>query len=118
MGLAGRYTLEKHGIYDKTGVFHPTAERLKGELIYGQDYSLALLILTGDIGSPLQIYLAYTGTYEIVSEHKILHHISLSSAENKNNTTETRMFFKDETSVVLSAFLKNENKFLAVWKKV
>ena len=42
--LIGNWVLVKHGRVDALGNFHPTGERMNGQLIYASDGSMSVLI--------------------------------------------------------------------------
>jgi len=42
--LTGNWALVKHGRVDNLGNYHPTAERMNGQLIYASDGSMSVLI--------------------------------------------------------------------------
>lgn len=115
--LAGKYELYSHGIYDSQGEFKATSDYLKGELCYGSDKTLSLIILfKEEIKSPRDI-LAYSGQYEVVSEKEILHKISFSSHFSKIQTVEKRGYKFDGNNLKLTAKLDDNQLFEALWRK-
>ncbi len=115
--MIGRYSLLKHGTYDKAGVYTPTSEYLKGEINYASDGSLSVLILFKQEIETKKDILSYVGRYEVTSENILFHNITLCSQQGRNNSAEKRSFLIKEEKLILGSELPNGSRFEAVWKK-
>ena len=113
--VVGRYRLVSHGTY-KEDNFFPTSSFLQGELIYSYDGYLSVLIFFKQTVTSEKDFLAYTGTFEQISESEILHKISLCSQSKRNGTVESRTFKESGNRIFLGVEMGDE-RFEAVWER-
>lgn len=115
MTIAGRYKLVRHGLYEHSGAYTSSSAYLRGDLYYGKDGHLSIMIHFAEVPSNLKDLLAYVGSYEI-ADSVVKHHISLSSIAKMNSTIEERDFRIEGSLLYLSKHLP-EGQFEAVWEK-
>jgi hypothetical protein len=115
--IFGKYILKSHGIFNQAGDFIPTSSYLKGELNYGQDGALSLLIVFSEGPQILKDVLSYVGSYKIISSNQINHLINLSTHQPFNETIETRNYKFNDHELTLSKNLDDGKRFEAVWLK-
>jgi hypothetical protein len=113
--LAGTYDLKSHGTYGEDGVFVPTSDFAHGQLYYGDDGYLSILIRFGrEFNSPKDIF-GYVGRYKIIDEGTVEHHFEVATNAKQNNTVENRTYKVDAEKVVLGVTWPSGRRFEAVW---
>lgn len=117
MNLSGVYSLKSHGIFNKQGDFTPTSDYLKGQLRYGSENILSVIILFNESINSLKDILCYSGTYEVYSADEVVHHISMCSDTSRNNTSEIRKFVLEGNTLKLKVHESDGSCFEAAWIK-
>lgn len=116
--LVGTYKLATHGIYDKEGTFTSSSDYLAGELHYGEDGSLTVMILFREKPTALEHILSYVGKFKVISDDEVEHQITLSSSVKLINKTELRKYIKTDTLLKLEKEMPDQKRFEAVWKRI
>jgi hypothetical protein len=114
--LIGSWRLVKHGRVDSLGNYHPTAERMNGQLIYASDNSMSVLITK--IPEPVLVsdIIAYSGSFS-VEGGKVLHHIKVSPYPKRLSTTEIRLASFRGDDLVLATEPDQGGRYEIVWRK-
>jgi Lipocalin-like domain len=116
--LIGRYKLISHGTYEKNGDFTQTSSFLKGELIYSSEGFLSVLIFFNEDNEVPRKFLAYSGSYEIISEKEIVHKIRICNQTKRDQSSEKRTFKLIDKTLILSVDLEENQKFEAKWERI
>jgi hypothetical protein len=116
MNLVGKYKLLRHGTYDSSELYTTSSKYLAGELHYGEDKHLSVMIHFVQSPMSLSEILSYVGKFEVISNTIINHDIYLSSAAKLNNTVEKRLYKIDGNLLYLGKNL-SMGRFEAVWEK-
>jgi len=114
--LIGNWSLLKHGRIDTLGNYHPTGERMNGQLIYASDGSMSVLITK--VPEPIQMndIIVYSGSFSIEGD-KVLHHIKVSPYPKRLSTTEIRLASFRGDDLVLTTEPNQGGRFEIVWRK-
>lgn len=115
--LVGRYKLKSHGIYDSKGNYTATSDYINGELNYGSDGSLSVLILFKEKPQNTKELLSYLGRFRVVDEKTLFHDISLCNNQDRNNSQERREYLLRDNDLILTAPQAGASHFEAVWEK-
>lgn len=113
--LVGRYRLKSHGIYAADGTFKPTSPYLKGEIAYGSDGHLSVLMLFKETPETAKDIFGYVGTYKIISDKVVEHHFSVSTVPSRHDAIEERTYLIKEDELRLGAVMSDGQRFEAVW---
>ena len=114
--LIGNWGLVKHGRFDDLGNYHPTAERMTGQLIYASDGSMSVLITKAPEPVLVIDIIAYSGSFS-VKGGKVLHHIKVSPYPKRLSTTEIRLASFRDDDLVLTTEPDQGGRFEIVWRK-
>lgn len=114
--LIGNWGLVKHGRVDNLGNYHPTAERMNGQLIYAADGSMSVLITKAPEPVLVTDIIAYSGSFSLEGG-KVLHHIKVSPYPHRLNTTEIRLASFRGDDLVLSTEPDQGGRYEIVWRK-
>jgi hypothetical protein len=114
--LIGNWGLVKHGRVDNLGNYHPTAERMNGQLIYAADGSMSVLITKAPEPKLVSDIIAYSGSFS-VEGGKVLHHIKVSPDPKRLNTTEIRLVSFRGDDLVLTTEPDQGGRYEIVWRK-
>ena len=114
--LIGAWTLVKHGRFDQLGKYYPTGEKMNGQLNYGPDGSMSVLITK--IPEPLQLndLIVYAGSFS-VDGNKVSHHIKISPDLKRRNTIEIRSASFHGDDLVLTADVGENGRYEIVWRR-
>lgn len=116
--LVGKYRLLSHGTYSSYGEFRPTSSELLGEIKYGNDGSLDVLILLKTDPMLAKEIIGYVGTYEVVSETEVIHRMSVATSAKRCGSSESRNYKIDGNRLFLSVDYSNGEKFEACWERL
>ena len=114
--LIGNWRLVKHGRVDYLANYHPTAERMNGQLIYAADGSMSVLITKAPEPKSVSDIIAYSGSFS-VEDGKVLHHIRVSPYPRRLNTTEIRLASFRGDDLVLTTEPDQGGRYEIVWRK-
>jgi 5-methylcytosine-specific restriction endonuclease McrBC regulatory subunit McrC len=116
--LIGLWQLISHGTYDSNNIFSPTSQELAGQLIYGSDFSLSVLILFKSEPTAARDVLAYSGRWDLLNEIELNHHIEICNRTERVGNVERRQFEISGQRLFLRAKLDNQRIFEAQWNSL
>ena len=114
--LIGRWRLVRHGHVDPLGNYHPTGERMNGQLIYACDGSMSVLITKVPEPNLASDIIAYSGSFSVAAG-KVLHHIEVSPHPGRLGTTEIRLVSLRGNDLVLATEPDAGGRYEIVWRK-
>jgi hypothetical protein len=114
--LIGNWALVKHGRVDSLGNYHPTGERMNGQLIYAADGSMSVFITK--VPQPVQLsdIIVYSGHFS-VDGGKVSHHIKVSPYPERLNSTEIRLAPFRGDDLVLNTAPGEGGQYEMIWRR-
>ena len=116
--LVGKYRLVAHGVFTPGGEYKATSSYFYGELYYGADGTLYVLINFSRTPESARDNYGYVGTYRIKSQNVVEHRMTVATASKQVNSVEERTFEVRGSELVLGRIFENGDRFEGRWQKI
>ena len=113
--ITGRYKLLSHGTYSPENIYVSTSDYLRGELYYGADGFLSVLIVFSKNPTQAKDVYGYVGRYSVKSPSVVEHQMSVASHPSQMDATEERTFKHEGSNIILGKIYPDGTRFEAVW---
>ncbi|MBC87375.1 MAG: hypothetical protein CL677_09380 [Bdellovibrionaceae bacterium] len=114
--LVGTWRLVEHGFERADGTFVPTGDNMRGQIMYGSEGALSVLItMNTEQGDPANI-IAYSGTFS-VKGNVVSHHMYVANKSSRIDSTEDRIFEISKERLILSTSATPEGKWRITWQR-